>query len=35
MANEVAESAYAKLVGKPADAGALNAKVTSAMKRSS
>jgi F-type H+-transporting ATPase subunit b len=35
MANEVAESAYAKLVGQPADAGALNAKVTSAMKRSS
>jgi F-type H+-transporting ATPase subunit b len=35
MANEVAESVYAKLVGQPADAGALNAKVTSAMKRSS
>jgi F-type H+-transporting ATPase subunit b len=34
MANEVAESAYAKLVGQPADAGALNAKVASAMKRS-
>jgi F-type H+-transporting ATPase subunit b len=35
MANEVAASAYAKLVGQPADAGALNAKVASAMKRSS
>lgn len=34
MANEVAQSAYAKLVGQPADAGALNAKVASALKRS-
>jgi len=35
MAIDVAQSAYAKLVGQPADAGALNAKVASAMKRSS
>jgi F-type H+-transporting ATPase subunit b len=35
MAHEVAESVYAKLVGQPADAGALNAKVTSAIKRGS
>ena len=34
MAIDVAQSAYAKLVGQPADAGALNAKITSAMKRS-
>ena len=34
MANEVAESVYAKLVGQPADAGALGGKVASAMKRS-
>jgi F-type H+-transporting ATPase subunit b len=34
MANEVAESVYAKLVGQSADSGALNAKVASAMKRS-
>ena len=34
MANEVAESAYAKLVGQPADSGALSGKVASAMKRS-
>jgi F-type H+-transporting ATPase subunit b len=34
MANEVAQSVYAKLVGQPADAGALNAKVASAVKRS-
>jgi F-type H+-transporting ATPase subunit b len=34
MANEVAGSVYAKLVGQPADSGALNAKVASAMKRS-
>jgi hypothetical protein len=34
MANEVAGNVYAKLVGQPADAGALNAKVASAMKRS-
>lgn len=34
MAIEVAQSAYAKLVGQPADAGSLNAKITSAMKRS-
>jgi len=34
MAIDVAQSAYAKLVGQPADAGALNAKIASAMKRS-
>jgi F-type H+-transporting ATPase subunit b len=34
MANEVAESVYAKLVGQPADSGALSGKVSSAMKRS-
>ncbi len=34
MAIEVAQSAYARLVGQPADAGTLNAKVASAMKRS-
>jgi F-type H+-transporting ATPase subunit b len=34
MAVEVAQSAYAKLVGQSADASALNAKVTAAMKRS-
>jgi F-type H+-transporting ATPase subunit b len=34
MANEVAANVYAKLVGQPADGGALNAKVASAMKRS-
>ena len=33
MAGDVAQSVYAKLVGQPADAGALNAKVTAAMKR--
>ncbi len=34
MASEVAQSVYAKLAGQPADAGALNAKVADAMKRS-
>jgi len=34
MANDVAQSVYAKLVGQPADAGALNAKVASTIKRS-
>jgi F-type H+-transporting ATPase subunit b len=34
MAAEVAQSVYAKLAGQPADAGALNAKVADAMKRS-
>jgi len=34
MAIDVAQSAYAKLVGQPADASALNAKIASAMKRS-
>ena len=34
MAHEVAESVYAKLVGQPADSGALSGKVASAMKRS-
>ena len=33
MAIDVAQSAYARLVGQPADTGALNAKVASAMKR--
>jgi F-type H+-transporting ATPase subunit b len=33
MAVDVAQSVYAKLVGQPADAGALNAKVGAAMKR--
>jgi F-type H+-transporting ATPase subunit b len=34
MANDVAQSVYAKLAGQPADGGALNAKVADAMKRS-
>jgi F-type H+-transporting ATPase subunit b len=32
MASEVAQSVYAKLAGQPADAGALNAKVSAALK---
>ena len=34
MANDVAQSVYAKLAGQPADGGALNAKVADAMKMS-
>jgi F-type H+-transporting ATPase subunit b len=32
MADEIAQSVYAKLAGQPADAGALNAKVAAAVK---
>jgi len=32
MAGEIAQSAYAKLAGQPADAGALGAKVADAAK---
>ncbi len=35
MAGEIAQSAYAKLAGQPADAGALNAKVAAALKGTS